>query len=430
MVTEIIAVGTELLTGDTVNTNASFIASELQTLGAGCVWQSVVGDNPERMTSALQTALKRSELIILTGGLGPTEDDITKEIAASLLGLPLFEDAKCMADIASFFERRGKEMPEINRKQAKIPKGSVILENEVGTAPGIIFDFEILKNQGKFYSQYKAAYLVLLPGPPVELKPMWNDSAKPYLREKLKTGALISHYLSLFGIGESAAAELMGEILSGKNPTVSPYVKNGRVKFRISASAENEEKAEALISPVLEEMKKRAEGYVAGVDITSIASEVVSALLKAGKTVSTAESCTGGYISKKITDISGSSEVFGLTAVTYSNKAKQRLLGVKPETLDAFGAVSEETAVEMAKGAVILSGADYGLSITGVAGPSSSEGKPVGTVYVGLCSRATGALYSKKFIFGHGIINEREYIREISSETALWELLKLIRSEN
>ncbi len=429
MISEIICVGTELLTGDTVNTNASYIAKRLMGLSSGCVWQSVVGDNPSRLSDSFLTALKRSEIIVVTGGLGPTEDDLTKETAADLLVLPLYEDAKTLNEISSYFASKNREMPEMNKKQALIPKGAVILENEIGTAPGILFDFDLLKNQGKFYSQYKTKYLILLPGPPREMKKMWETAAEPYLKTKINDFALVSHYMTVFGIGESAAAERLGDIVSGKNPTVSPYAKNGSVTFRITASGKTEEEAEKLISPVMEKMKELLSGYIVGIDTASMAEVAVSELKRANKTVTFAESCTGGLISKKITDVSGASEVFNMGAVTYSNEIKSLLLSVNEETLMSHGAVSKETALEMCKGAALLSGADIAVSVTGIAGPlGGSEEKPVGTVWIGIYTK-DGYHNAEKHLFGHGRANERDYIRELTAETALWKVICKLREE-
>ncbi len=430
MTSEIICVGTELLTGDTVNTNASYVSKRLMELGAGPVWQSVVGDNRERLTEAVGTALRRSDVIILTGGLGPTEDDLTKETAASLLRLPLYEDKASMDAIASFFAATGREMPEINRKQALIPLGAVVLENDIGTAPGVLFDFPLLRDQGRFYSRYRAVYMALLPGPPREMARMLDEKLMPYLRERVKGTALVSHYLTVFGTGESRAASLVGELQEGANPTVSPYVKNGSVRFRVTASAATEKAAEALTAPVLEEMKKRLGDSVVGVDIVSIADVAVNLLKKYNATVALAESCTGGLIAKKITDISGASDVFHMGAVTYVNEIKEMLLSVSHETLEAHGAVSKETAAEMARGAALKADADYALSVTGLAGPSGgTEETPVGTVFIGVHSKKSGTAVLKKR-FGHGKADEREFIRELAAETALFELVKLIRKEN
>lgn len=430
MISEIICVGTELLTGDTVNTNASYIAKRLMGLSSGSLWQSVVGDNPARLSESFLTALKRSEIIVVTGGLGPTEDDLTKETAAKLLVLPLYEDTKTLNDISSYFASKNREMPEMNKKQALIPKGAVILENEIGTAPGILFDFELLKSQGKFYSQYKTKYLILLPGPPREMKKMWETAAEPYLKEKITDNALISHYMTVFGIGESAAAERLGDIVSGNNPTVSPYAKNGSVTFRITASGKTVKEAEELAAPIIEKMKELLDGYIVGTDVPSMADVAVSELISAKKTVTFAESCTGGLISKKITDVSGASEVFNMGAVTYSNEIKSLLLSVKPETLKAHGAVSKETALEMCKGAAELSGADIGVSVTGIAGPGGgSEEKPVGTVWIGVYSKKSGYHQAERHLFGHGRANERDYIRELTAETALWKVITRLREE-
>lgn len=428
MTSEIIAVGTELLAGDTVNTNASYIAKSLMELGSGTLYQSVVGDNPKRLTDTLAAALQRSEIIVLTGGLGPTDDDLTKETAAALLGLELVEDEPSMEAIRRYFVRKNLPMPEINRKQALIPKHAAALPNSTGTAPGVLFDFDRLFKAGKIYSNYKCRWLFLLPGPPREMKPMWDRSCVPFLQDRLLgTGVLVSHYFKCFGIGEASATELVRHLLNGSNPTVSPYVKDGSTTFRITAHAADRSEAERLMAPIISEMESILGEWHVGTDVSTLEEIAVKLLLEKKLTVSAAESCTGGLISKKLTDIPGCSGCLGESYVTYSNGAKMRHLGVRKETLDAVGAVSAETASEMALGAKRVSGSDFALAVTGIAGPGGgSDEKPVGLVFSAL-AHPDGHVDVFKNIYGHGEANERDYIRELTASGIIWELIKALR---
>lgn len=369
MTAEIIAVGTELLLGDILNTDAQFLAKELATLGIGMYAQTVVGDNEARLTEAIRTALHRADLVILSGGLGPTDDDITRETAAKVFGKPLIYHDDIYEKIVA---RIGRKISESNKRQAMVPEGATILHNDNGTAPGLL-----MEQDGKM--------LILLPGPPKELEPMFRDKVFPILKEK--TGAVIvSETIRLFGIGESSVGETVSDLMASDNPTVAPYVKNGDVTLRITARAETDHAAHAMITPVKNEILHRLYDNVYGFGETDLVSKVLRYCMEKHLTISTAESCTAGMIAASIGDIPGVSDIFFEGFVTYSNEAKEKNLGVSHETLKKFGAVSRQTAREMAEGVCNRTGSDIGISATGIAGPGGgTDEKPVGLVYIGVC---------------------------------------------
>ncbi len=401
MVVELISVGTELLLGNIVNTNAAYLAERCAALGLSCYYQTVVGDNPERLLETIKTGLSRADLLILTGGLGPTGDDLTKETAAEAFGLPLHMDAHSLERIESYFRKRRVAMTENNRKQAMAPKGAVVVDNENGTAPGLI-----LEKDGK--------RMILLPGPPNECRPMFEKSIAPYLRE-LSGRVIVSRMVKICGQGESSVESRITDLEQLENPTVAPYAKTGEVHLRVTARAEDEKEAKKLLKPVVKELKNRfgSDIYTTQGDVTL--EESVAELLQAnGLTVSTIESCTGGLLAGRLVNVPGVSEVFKCGYVTYSNKAKRRIAGVKKSTLDKYGAVSAQTACEMAKGCARQAKADVALSITGIAGPDGgSEEKPVGLVYMA-CS-VCGTLQVKEFRFQ----GNRAKIREGAVSAAL-----------
>ncbi len=400
---EIICVGTELLLGNILNTDARFLSEELAVLRINLYRQVTVGDNVSRLRDALEEALERSNLVILTGGLGPTKDDLTKETVAEVLHLPLQEDADVLADIRAFFARTGREMPETNKKQALVPQGAQVLRNDWGTAPGL-------------WIQQEGKDLFLLPGPPEELKPMFLERVKPILEQKTG-GTIRSHVVRVFGLGESATAEALSDLLDGENPTVATYAKTGEVEVRVTASAASEQQAEELCEPILQEIQARIGSYIYGVDVPDLQHKLVALLKQVQKTVATAESCTAGLTAKKITEVPGTSSVFHMGVVSYANEVKAQELGVPTEVLDTFGAVSPQTAAGMAAGIREKSGADMGLSITGVAGPDPSEGKPVGLVYIGLCDGKKA--YVRRLMLSHGKAEPREKIRELAAKSVL-----------
>lgn len=400
-VCEILSVGTEILLGDILNTNSRYLSVELAKLGISVLRHTTVGDNAERLAAALKTALERSDIVIATGGLGPTQDDITRDVCCEVMGCETELCTEIADKIKAYFDSKNIEMPESNLRQAYVPKGQTVFENNNGTAPGIG-----IKKNGKC--------VVILPGPPYEMAPMYQESVVPFLSE-YSEGAIVSHTVRTMGIGESAMAEICADLLEKENPTVAPYAKKGEALLRVTAKAENTDEAEKLCKPVIDEIKSRLGGYVYGIDSESIEERVVRLLKEKKLTVATAESCTAGYISKRITDFPGTSNVFGCGAVTYSNEIKQKLLGVRAETLEKYGAVSEQTAREMAAGIRRVSGADIGIAVTGIAGPGSDgTSKPVGLSYVAL--DAEGVQVFEKVETGR---NDREYNRYVTGSRAL-----------
>ena len=399
---EIICVGTELLLGDIVNTNAQYLSRELAAMGIGVFDQVTVGDNAARLKKALGTAVARSQVVIITGGLGPTKDDLTKETVAEAVGLPLEEDEESLRRIEAYFQRVGRPMGESNRKQALKPRGALVFPNDRGTAPGYAIS---AGNQ----------CIILLPGPPDEMKPMFENYVKPYLA-RYGTGTIVSHTLRVFGMGESAAAERISDLLDGSNPTVAPYAKTGEVELRVTASAPTRVEADAMCQPVINEIRRRLGGCIYGVDKDSLQQVVVELLREKGMKAATAESCTAGLLSKRLTEEPGSSAVFEMGVTAYANSVKINALGVDPALIEKYGAVSPETAAAMAGGIREISGAHVGLSVTGVAGPEPSEGKPVGLVYIALADEKQ--VYVRKLMAGREK-GEREKIRSIAASAAL-----------
>ena len=402
MTVELICVGTELLLGNIVNTNAAYLAEKCAGLGLSCYYQSVVGDNGQRLRETLQTAVKRSDVVILSGGLGPTEDDLTKETAAAVMGRELVEDAASRAHIEAYFAARGITPTENNWKQALMPVGGVILPNPNGTAPGVII-------------AEKNTHVVLLPGPPHELKPMFENHVIPYLK-KLEPGIISSQTVKICGIGESKVETLLKDLIDGQdNPTLATYAKPGEVHIRVTAKAEGEKEARRLIKPVVKEIKSRMGSniYTTDEDVT-LERAVVELLLANKLTVTCAESCTGGLLSARLINVPGVSDVYKSGYVTYSNKAKRKILGVKRSTLEKYGAVSRQTAEEMAKGLAFVAKSDVAVSITGVAGPDGGTAeKPVGLVYIACCVK--GEVTAKEYHFS----GNRQTIRESAVSAAL-----------
>ncbi|MBQ2903524.1 MAG: competence/damage-inducible protein A [Clostridia bacterium] len=399
-VCEILSVGTEILLGDILNTNSKYLSTELAKLGISVLRHTTVGDNHERLSAALKTALGRSDIVIATGGLGPTADDITRDVCCEVMGFELTFDKKIADGIKGYFASKGYEMPESNLRQAYVPVGGTVFENNHGTAPGLG-----LKKDGKC--------VVILPGPPYEMAPMYQESVIPYLAEYAE-GAIVSHTVRTMGIGESAMAEMCADLLENENPTVAPYAKKGEALLRVTAKAESEAEAEKLCAPIIEEIKSRLGGYVYGIDSESIEQRVVELLKESGLKIATAESCTAGYIPKRITDIAGASNIFEFGAVTYSNKMKINILGVNPVTIEKYGVYSEETAREMAAGIRRLSGADIGISVTGIAGPDGDGEKPAGLCFVAL--DAKDRQICEKIETGK---SDREYNRYVTASRAL-----------
>lgn len=373
-VCELISVGTEILLGDILNTDAQFLSIELARLGISVIHQSTVGDNRERLLAQLKEAADRSDIIILSGGLGPTPDDLTKEVCCEFFGKKMFLHEPTVEKIKTYFSTKGMEMAQNNVKQAMLPKDCVIFPNDNGTAPGMAIEKD-------------GVHILVLPGPPRELKPMFRNCAVPYLMQ-FSDRIIVSHNIRTFGIGESSMAEMVNDLFDAENPTVAPYAKDGEALLRVTAMARTKEEAENLCKPVINEIKKRLDGFVYGVDYTCIEEAVIEKLKEKHIKVATAESCTGGLIAKRITDVPGASEVFDCGIISYANEIKHRVLGVSEDDLNKYGAVSEPVARQMARGALKVSGADIAVSVTGIAGPDSdSTNKPVGLVYIGLADR-------------------------------------------
>ena len=399
MVVELISVGTEILLGNIVNTNATYLAEKCALLGCSLYHQTVVGDNEERMEEAIRQALERADIVILTGGLGPTKDDLTKEVTAKVFGRKLYMDEHSRARIRDYFEKiKSKKVTENNWKQALVPEGAIVIDNLNGTAPGLILED---KERGK------AA--ILIPGPPNEMKPMFEHDIAPYLNKKQPEG-IYSHMVKVCGIGESRAETMVADLMDAQtNPTLAPYAKTGEVHFRVTARACSEEAAEKLMEPMIEEMKKRFGDAVYTTEENVTLEESVIRLLEEKKmTVTTAESCTGGKLSGRLLNVSGASGVYNEGYITYANASKEKILGVKHETLETYGAVSEQTAAEMALGAAKAAGADAALSVTGIAGPGGGTAeKPVGLVYIG-CA-VNGEVTVREYRFTGNREKNRDY---------------------
>lgn len=383
---EIICIGTELLLGDVLDTNSQFIAKELAGLGINCYYRTTVGDNVERVKSALQMALGRADVVITSGGLGPTQDDLTIESIAQLINAEMEFDAAVLARIEEFFKERGLIMPESNKKQALRPIGSKILPNPVGTAPGIIWKLSEKELSKLGIADSNRERLILtFPGVPTELKGMWRETAVPLLQSMYSDGVLWSCELKHIGIGESALAELYAHLIGLTNPTVAPYAGRAECRLRVTARGASVQEAQKVAGPVIEEIKRTSGVRCYGLNDDTLESAVGDLLKERNMTISVAESCTGGLVSKRLTDVSGSSRYVKLNVVTYSNEAKIQMLDVNEATLVEHGAVSAECAKEMANGVRRLTQCDLALSITGVAGPDGgTPEKPVGLVYLGL----------------------------------------------
>lgn len=413
MTVELISVGTEILLGNIVNTNAAFLAEECAGLGLSCYYQSVVGDNEERLCAAIETALGRSDILILGGGLGPTQDDLTKECAAKVLGKELQMDQHSKERIEAYFQKRGLTLTENNWKQAMVPEGAIVIDNDNGTAPGLILE------KGE-------QAVLLLPGPPNELKPMFLNKMVPYLRKKQPT-VIFSEMVKICGVGESIAETMIRDLIDAQtNPTIATYAKTSEVHIRVTAKADSKKEAKALVEPMVKELKKRFGNHIYTCDENvTLEQALVDMLKKEGLTISTAESCTGGMVASRLIGVPGVSETYKSGLITYSNKAKRRLLGVKSNTLKEFGAVSEQVAKQMAKGVAKLTGADVTIATTGIAGPDGgSEEKPVGLVYVAVYVK--GQTMVRKFQFD----GNREKIRQVSTAQALIFARKCILGSN
>jgi len=413
MTAEIICVGTELLLGNIVNTNAAFLSEKLAYLGINCYFQTVVGDNRDRLLSVINTALSRADILIFSGGLGPTEDDLTKETVAEALGKKLIRDKWAEQEIADYFALRGRIPTDNNWKQADVIEGCEILYNKNGTAPGI------------FVSEGEKT-VILLPGPPLELKSMFTDSVMPKLQQKCGQ-VFYSQTVKIVGPGESSVeTQILDMLNTQENPTIAPYAKTGEVHLRVTARAKDEKEAREKTAPVVEELYRRFGNAVYTTDADeTLEMALTKLLIKKKYTMTTAESCTGGMIAARMVNAPGVSAVLKSGFITYANEAKEELLGVSHDTLEKFGAVSRETAEEMAEGAVKAAHTDVAVAVTGIAGPDGgTKEKPVGLVYIGVNVR--GNVEVREYHFS----GSRQKIRESVTAAALTFLReKLLASE-
>ena len=402
MVAEILCVGTELLLGQVLNTDAQFLSQRLSEMGIELYRIETVGDNPGRVREAIAEALRRCDLLITTGGLGPTEDDLTKEMVAETLGLEMEEDAESMAHLEEQFKAWGRNMAESNRKQAYFPKSAVILKNSRGTAPGCVVEVD-----GKT--------VIVLPGPPYELKGMFDEEATPYLRNKLGY-TIASRYIRTIGIGESDLEYGLRDMIDAQEDvTIATYCSMGEAQVRLTVKCPIGEDPAKYLDPVEQRIADRMGKYIYAVGETSMPEVVIGLLKRADRTLALAESCTGGKIADWLVDVPGASDVLIEGHITYSNTAKENILGVSRETMDPFGAVSNETAQEMAEGLYNISGADYCLAVTGIAGPGGSTAtKPVGLVHMALRT-PDGTFETKRQMFS----GDRFKIRTLTALNAL-----------
>ena len=406
MSAEVICIGTELLLGDILNTNCQYLAQELADLGIPHYYQTVVGDNVARIHQVIEIAIKRSSILIFTGGLGPTPDDLTTETIASFFDTPLIEDAAIIEDIETKFASLGRVMSFSNRKQALLPQGAVSLPNPTGTAPGIIW-------------QPRANIMIMtFPGVPSEMKRMWRDTAVPWLKSQgWGKNIIYSEMMRFRGIGESALAEKVAHLFDSDNPTVAPYAGKGEVRLRVAAKAGDREEAKLAIAPVATEIKKIAGLDYFGSNEDTLATVVGQLLQDAGQTLSVAESCTGGGLGAMLTEVPGSSSYFLGGVIAYANWVKNALLNVEVQDLEKYGAVSEPVAEQMALGIKQRLQTDWGIGITGIAGPSGdTDTKPVGLVYIGLAT-PENQTFCREYRFGQQ--RGRELIRYFSSCAAL-----------
>lgn len=391
---EILSVGTELLMGQILDTNAQYISQRLAEVGINQYYRTTVGDNRQRLQETIQQALGRADLVILTGGLGPTEDDLTKETAAAVLGHTDFTiDETSKARMYQRFVHYNHAMPENNLKQVMFPKGAIILPNDYGTAPGCI-----LEKEGKA--------IILLPGPPREMRPMFDASVMPYLRRESHS-QLYSRVLRVYGMGESMVAEQLGDLIDQQtNPTIATYALTGETTIRVTARCNSDREGEELLRPMIRQIQDRLGSVVYATHGEPLERVCAGLLEQAGKTLAVAESCSGGMLASTLVSVAGSSAWFLEGCVTYSNAAKMRRLGVREDTLASHGAVSRETALEMARGMRASAGADLALATTGIAGPGGGTAeKPVGLVYVALCGEAGEYVHEMHFA------GDRERIR-------------------
>jgi nicotinamide-nucleotide amidase len=407
---EIISVGTELLLGQIANTNAQYISQSLSKIGVNIYYHSVVGDNAERIRDCFKRAFDRSDLIIVTGGLGPTSDDITKEVLADFFGVSLVMHEESRHRILKFFNRIGRPCTANNLKQAYTLQGAKVIPNNNGTAPGVLFK----KNDRIFF---------LLPGPPNEMRGMMDDYVLPYLAE-MNNSIIKSKVLKIIGVGESRVEEILEDIITAqRNPTIAPLAGDGEVTIRITARADDEEKVNSLIKETENIIRERLKNNIYGQDDDTIEEVVVKKLGALGYSLSTAESCTGGLVANLITNVPGASNIFNRGFITYSNESKIELLGVPKNTIKEVGAVSAQTAKAMAQGLLLRTNSDIALAITGIAGPGGgTPEKPVGLVYVAVADRNEVKIASFNFV------GNRQRIKLVTAKHALNNLRLFLES--
>lgn len=405
---ELLCVGTELLLGNILNGNARWLGEQLAGLGLPHYRQTVLGDNRDRLICFVREASQRSQVLITTGGLGPTPDDLTTEAIAAAFGAPLEERPEVWNDILSKARSRGREPSPSTRRQALLPKGAQVLPNPTGTAPGMI------------WSPRPGFTVLTFPGVPSEMRAMWTATAAPWLQQAgLAQGVFASRQLYFWGIGESTLAEQIEDLLASGNPTVAPYAGGGDVMLRLTACAQSNDAAQRLLDPVESDLRSRFGDRCFGRDGDTLASVVLSMLRRRGQTVAVAESCTGGGLGAALTAVPGSSDVVLGGVIAYANSIKQALLGVPSELLEAHGAVSEPVAQAMAEGVRRCTGADWGLAITGIAGPAGgTEEKPVGLVHIGVAG-PDGCLNTVR---RYGDSRGRDWVRRLSAGDALDQL--------
>lgn len=411
---EILAIGTEILMGQIVNTNAAFLARELRDLGIDSKYQTVVGDNEARIIEAINTSLKRSDLLLITGGLGPTEDDISMSTTVKALGLELEFHPESWERILGHFKKSGREVMPSNRRQAMLPAGSTVLPNDNGTAPGCFITASL---------EGKEVFVALLPGPPSENSLMFKRYLEPLLRDR-SSRTIESRFIHLIGIGESQAEELIRDLVHDQSdPTIAPYASEGEVTIRVTTASKRDQaslaEAEQRLNQAIDAIQEKLGEYIYHIGEESLYEVTINLMKQRGLTLSVAESCTAGLLSAKLGDISGLSKVFMGGVVSYANAVKVDLLSVREETLASHGAVSHECAEEMALGVMKRCGSDYAIAITGIAGPDGgTEEKPVGTIYMAVAGP-------------HGVISEHHVLngnrRRIRENAALWSMNLLRR---
>ncbi|WP_264196013.1 competence/damage-inducible protein A [Metabacillus niabensis] len=407
--TEIIAVGSELLLGQIANTNAQFLSKELAEIGLNVYYHTVVGDNPARLESAIKIAKERSNIIIFTGGLGPTKDDLTKETISKSLGKTLIFDHDALESIEDYFARTKRTMSENNKKQALVIEGSTILKNDYGMAPGMALEAD------------QTIYM-LLPGPPSEMRPMFKNYGREYFQHQLGIqDKIVSRVLRYFGIGESQLETDIQDLIDGQtNPTVAPLAADGEVTLRLTAKHTDEKTAQKLLDEVERKINARVGDFFYGYNETTLINEVKAQLVKKKKTIAAAESLTGGMFSELVTSLDGASQVFKGSIISYTNEVKKQILHIQEATLAAYGAVSEQCAKEMAEQVRKLLNSDIGISFTGAAGPEPHEGQPVGTVFIGIADKDQTNVYALN------LAGSRKGIRTRTAKYGCHYLVKLL----